>query len=128
MKNHKPREVACGIMYNKNGKILMGLRPLNNRYGGFWEFPGGVLEKYETIEECLKREWIEELNLEINIEKEIYSSIYDDKFICRFFKGTIINEDTLKRNVHSELKFLEKNEIYKLRLFKGDKLILDILD
>ena len=28
------REVACGIMRNKKGLILMGLR-----HSGYWEFP-----------------------------------------------------------------------------------------
>jgi len=34
------QEVACGIMFNKEGKLLLGERS-DNKY---WEFPGG---KYE---------------------------------------------------------------------------------
>jgi len=59
------KEVACGIMFNKENKILMGLRPSNKEDANFWEFPGGKRENNETIEECLKREWKEELNLDI---------------------------------------------------------------
>ena len=64
------KEVACGVMYNSENKILMGLRPEGSPYAGIWEFPGGQLEKNETIEECLHREWMEELNLNIQIEKD----------------------------------------------------------
>ena len=60
-------EVACGVMFDNNKKLLIGLR--KDDY--MWEFPGGKRELNETIEECLKREWREELNLEIYIEKEI---------------------------------------------------------
>ena len=60
-------EVACGVMFDNNKKLLIGLR--KDDY--MWEFPGGKRELNETIEECLKREWKEELNLEIYIEKEI---------------------------------------------------------
>ena len=66
-------EVACGIMYNKAGKILLGLRSEDGPNPGYWEFPGGQLEEGETIEECLKREWIEELDLNIEILNEITS-------------------------------------------------------
>ena len=61
-KKQKLTEVACGVMYNKEGKILMGLRPPGNLYPGIWEFPGGSREPNETIEDCLRREWKEELN------------------------------------------------------------------
>ena len=56
-------EVACGVMYTDKYEqlIIIGLRPNDKPYGGFWEFPGGKLEEGETIEECLKREWLEEL-------------------------------------------------------------------
>ena len=120
-------EVACGVMYNSENKILMGKRPNQKFYAGYWEFPGGQLEKNETIEQCLMREWLEELNLKIKIEKEIYSYYYNDKYFCRFFKGKIIDEKNMKINEHEEIKFLEKKEIYNLKLFEGDDVVLDML-
>ena len=120
-------QVACGVMFNKDNKILMGKRPNQKHYSGYWEFPGGQLEENETIEQCLKREWIEELNLHIDIEKEIYSYVYDNKFLCRFFKGSIIDESNLKINEHEEIKFLDKQDIYNLHLFDGDTIVLDKL-
>tara|TARA_B100000674_G_scaffold417897_1_gene368063 strand:+ start:949 stop:1317 length:369 start_codon:yes stop_codon:yes gene_type:complete len=121
------KTAACGIMYNKEGKILMGLRPNNNKYGGYWEFPGGKLEKNETIQECLKREWIEELNLSIEIDKEVYKYRYAN-FFCRFFVGKILDEENIKQNVHSEIKYLEKKDICKLKLFEGDINVINSLD
>ena len=52
-------------------------------FGNSWR----KLEEGETIEECLKREWLEELNLKINIDKEIYKYHYDN-YLCRFLKDT----------------------------------------
>tara|TARA_B100000524_G_scaffold344612_1_gene242096 strand:- start:1039 stop:1407 length:369 start_codon:yes stop_codon:yes gene_type:complete len=120
-------EVACGVMYNSENKILMGKRPSNKFYKGYWEFPGGQLEKNETIEECLKREWIEELNLKIEIEREVYSYFYDNKYFCRFFKGKILDEGNLKMNEHEEIQFLDKKDIYNLKIFEGDSIVLDKL-
>ena len=120
--------VACGIMYNKDNKILMGKRmSKNDNYPNKWEFPGGQKEDNENIHECLKREWMEELNLHIEIEKEIHQSTHDDRFHCRFFVGKIIDEHELQKNDHDEILFLQKEDIYKLNLFDGDKLVVDKL-
>jgi 8-oxo-dGTP diphosphatase len=120
------REVACGVLYNKEGKILMGLRALGSPYAGFWEFPGGQLEENETIEECLHREWMEELNLCISIDREIHQAKYDN-YYCRFFAGKIVDEENVKRYVHEDIKFLDIEEIKKLKLFDGDLAVLDAL-
>tara|TARA_B100000035_G_C21035720_1_gene570842 strand:- start:5678 stop:6043 length:366 start_codon:yes stop_codon:yes gene_type:complete len=108
-------EVACGIMYNKDNKILLALRKDNE----CWEFPGGKLEKNETIEECLQREWSEELNLEIIIKHELCQYM-SNNYLCRFFIGQIIDETKIKKNVHENIIFLDKQEIFNMKLFKDD--------
>ena len=121
-------EAACGIMYNSEHKILMGKRCSKNKnYPNLWEFPGGKREKNETIQECLKREWMEELNVNIEIEKKIHESVYDNKYHCYFFIGKIIDEENMEKRDHDEILFLHKDEIYKLDLFDGDDLVLDKL-
>ncbi len=57
--------VAVGILQKPNGDFLLCQRPKNKVYAGFWEFPGGKVEKGEELETALKREIQEELNLEI---------------------------------------------------------------
>ena len=119
-------EVACGIMYNKAGKILLGLRSENGHNPGYWEFPGGQLDEGETIEECLKREWIEELDLNIEIVNEI-TSFKSGGYFCRFFVGWIINEEDIQKNVHSKIGYFTPDEIKKLKLFDEDYAIVDML-
>ena len=118
-------EVACGIMYNKENKILMGLRDTNKEDANFWEFPGGKRENNETIEECLKREWKEELNLDIEIKNEIYSYIMHNKYKCRFFTGVITNEDFLIIREHHDIKYVTKEEIKNLHIFPQDIHVLE---
>ena len=48
-----------------NGDILLAERPAGKPYEGYWEFPGGKVEAGETIEEALKREFMEELGIAI---------------------------------------------------------------
>lgn len=62
----KVTEVAVGVLFDeKTGKYLLGSRPQGKPYAGYWEFPGGKLEKGETVHQALKRELEEELGLEI---------------------------------------------------------------
>lgn len=59
-------EVALGVLIDRqNGVYLMGSRPEGKPYAGYWEFPGGKLEPHETLIEALKREFVEELGVEL---------------------------------------------------------------
>ena len=55
-------EAAIAIVI-RAGKILVCQRKDEDTFGGFWEFPGGKQEDGETLEQCLARELLEELNI-----------------------------------------------------------------
>ncbi|HEY1044685.1 MAG TPA: NUDIX domain-containing protein [Telluria sp.] len=66
----RPIDVAVGILVNANGDVLLGQRPAGKPYAGYWEFPGGKVEAGESIEHALKREFLEELGIEIDSATE----------------------------------------------------------
>ena len=86
--------ISAGVIW-KEKKILIGQRPHQGLLGGLWEFPGGKQEKGETLQECLKREIKEELDIDIKVEDFIlkvnhaYShfAITLHVFHCRYQKG-----------------------------------------
>ena len=57
--------IGVAVISSKEGKILIDRRKEGGEMGGLWEFPGGKIEPGETVEECIKREIKEELDLEI---------------------------------------------------------------
>ncbi|WP_434777892.1 NUDIX domain-containing protein [Neisseria sp. Ec49-e6-T10] len=57
--------VVAGIIFNEEGLILLSSRPEGKSHAGFWEFAGGKVEAKETEFEALKRELLEELNIEV---------------------------------------------------------------
>lgn len=52
--------VSCGcVVRNNDGRLLM-VRQQNGYWRSLWIFPGGKLEVGETLEECARREVLEE--------------------------------------------------------------------
>ena len=66
--------VACVL--KKNGKILIASRPVTKNFSGFFEFPGGKVEKDEFLIEALDREIYEELGIRLNFSKIYYLNNY----------------------------------------------------
>ena len=60
-----PINVAVGILMRDNGDVLLGQRPEGKPYAGYWEFPGGKVEEYESIADALRREFVEELGITV---------------------------------------------------------------
>jgi 8-oxo-dGTP diphosphatase len=58
-------EVAVGIILHQ-GQFLLAKRPAGKPYAGYWEFPGGKVEKGETVHQALARELKEELDIQIH--------------------------------------------------------------
>lgn len=56
--------VAAGVVRDGEGRVLIAKRPDHVHQGGLWEFPGGKLEPGETVEQALRRELREELDIE----------------------------------------------------------------
>jgi A/G-specific adenine glycosylase len=59
--------IGVAVIWNDQGNILIDRRRPEGLLGGLWEFPGGKIEPGETIEDCIKREILEELGIEIEV-------------------------------------------------------------
>lgn len=58
--------VAVGVIKNQDGQILIAKRAADAHQGGLWEFPGGKVELGESVLDALKREFAEEVKLNIH--------------------------------------------------------------
>jgi 8-oxo-dGTP diphosphatase len=57
--------VAAAVILRADGDVLLAQRPPGKPYAGYWEFPGGKLERGESPAGALARELHEELGLTV---------------------------------------------------------------
>ncbi len=57
--------VAAAVLLASDGRVLLARRPEGRAYAGWWEFPGGKIERGEAPEQALARELAEELDIEV---------------------------------------------------------------
>jgi len=63
-----------GILINEKKQVLVSDEFIRGKY--YTKFPGGGLELGEGTRDCLKREFKEEMNLDVQIEDHIYTTDY----------------------------------------------------
>jgi len=66
-----PSHVVVVAVIYRNGRILIDKRKPKGLLGGLWEFPGGKVRPGETLDAALQREVHEELDIEIEVGREI---------------------------------------------------------
>ncbi len=61
-----------GILINDQNEILLSDEIIRGQF--YTKFPGGGLEIGEGTRECLKREFMEEMNLAVEVENHFYTT------------------------------------------------------
>ncbi len=79
--------VVAGIVV-QDSRFLAAERPMDTRFGGMWEFPGGKVEPGESLEQALVREFAEELNIKPTrhtLWQELRKSYPDNLHVWLYF-------------------------------------------
>tara|TARA_Y100001934_G_scaffold49619_1_gene60326 strand:- start:34055 stop:35023 length:969 start_codon:yes stop_codon:yes gene_type:complete len=90
--------VVAVAMVDPDGRVLMAKRPEGKKMAGLWEFPGGKVDKGESLEAALIRELKEEIGVDTResclAAYTFASHEYEDfrllmpLYVCRVWKGT----------------------------------------
>lgn len=70
-------KVVAAIIENDNNEVLCALRSKEMSMPKLWEFPGGKIEKNESIENAIIREIKEELNCHIEFTSIFHENTHE---------------------------------------------------
>ena len=124
----RPRVRVAGILIENNRILLIEHLKKNKKY---WLVPGGGVDWGESTAEALIREYKEETNLDITVEKFLFLSetIAPDKkkhvinlyFQIKIIKNSIYDMKLGDEKNLTDLKFITKEEIENIKLYPNIK-------
>ena len=96
-----------------NGKVLLlKIRSKSAHHAGKWEIPGGKVKKCEFFDDGLKREYLEETGLEIDIDS-LYNVVRNDYTACKTSEQIKSIQLIMKVTCQSdEVKISEEHDEY----------------
>ena len=118
--------VVAGILRDKE-KVLIAQRGKGKHQEYKWEFPGGKIEENESDEDALKREFQEELDIDINVDNFLCEVVYKypqmEVKIRSYFIST--NDKDIKNLEHESMQWVSIQELKKYDLVAADILMVD---
>jgi 8-oxo-dGTP diphosphatase len=114
-------KVTCGLIFSED-KIFICRRNPKKSLAGFWEFPGGKVERDESLETCLKRELQEELHMDVDVIRHFLTiqhhyenfSIELISFLCDFKSATFSLKD------HDAYEWVDPETLLNWKLAPAD--------
>ena len=112
-----------GICEFEGKVLLLKIRSKSAHDAGKWEIPGGKVKKCEYFDDALRREYLEETGLEVDIES-LYNVVRNDYTACKtseeiksiqlIMKVTCKSSDVKISREHDEYGWFSWGEVYKM--------------
>ncbi|MBP7095560.1 MAG: (deoxy)nucleoside triphosphate pyrophosphohydrolase [Spirochaetia bacterium] len=123
-----PARSVAGIAL-RGGLVLVGRRKPGGELGGRWEFPGGKMEAGETPAETLKREYLEELGVEVEVGERLgaYDFCRGERRFTLEAWAVTLSEEAREHPEHDELRWIALDRLAELDLAESDRGLLGFL-
>ncbi|MCM1130400.1 MAG: (deoxy)nucleoside triphosphate pyrophosphohydrolase [Roseburia sp.] len=126
-------EVVCAFIFNNKKEIFCCKRGTGRALEGFWEFPGGKIERNEFKEKAIVREIKEELKATILPIKYVGSVYHEYKLLQVPFSITMYGylceliDGELTLTEHTNYMWLKAEELSNVAFAAADKPFIDML-
>jgi mutator protein MutT len=113
---------VVAAVVQRNGHYLICRRHAGKRHGGLWEFPGGKLQAGESLEDGIRRELVEELQVSPARIGRVRSEIPDpdSHFVITFVDVEIAGEPMSTE--HDAIAWVAAGELANYPLAPSDRL------
>ncbi|MDR2144501.1 MAG: NUDIX domain-containing protein [Treponema sp.] len=118
------RESVAGIAI-RDDKVFVARRRPGGALGGKWEFPGGKARSGESHADTLRREYLEELSVPVEVGEKIAEArfVHGNTRFCLNALRITPQSDDFSLNEHSEYRWVTVEELEKLDFAGSDRLI-----
>jgi 8-oxo-dGTP diphosphatase len=122
---HPPRVRVCGLLFQNDTVLLLKHRGIGKE-GYIWSPPGGGIDPGENVTTSLIREFKEETNLTVEIERFMFVNEYVDTrfhaielfFTVRYISGELIlgrdPEFEAGKQILVDTRFMNWNDLQKI--------------
>ena len=123
-----PPIVVAAAIVERDGRFLLTRRPKGVHLEGLWEFPGGKCESNETLDDCLRRELVEELSVDATVGNEVFTVTheYPDRRVELHFLQCAITGDP-KPLLGQEMRWVPRDELSTLEFPPADRELIRML-
>lgn len=112
-------------------KILIAQRQRGRKQELLWEFPGGKIEPGETAEDCIRREFMEELGLPVDVGDffmDVCYSYPDTGCVhLNTYWATCQTTQTTCMTAHEQIAWVTPAELAQYDFCPADKPFIDVL-
>lgn len=114
--------VTAAVIEDQEGRVLIAKRKHDQHLGSKWEFPGGKVEKGETLQACISREISEELGIQISKPCPFFMvdhkySVFDIR-LCAL-KASIVGGELQSRD-HDAVRWIPPSQLLTVTLAAAD--------
>ena len=123
-----PRIIVTAAVIRRNEHFLVTRRQHGVHLEGYWEFPGGKCDDSESLESCLMREIVEELNVGIEVGERLLvcSHDYPTRIVeLHFFAAELLGEP--RPMLGQEMRWVTRGELQSLQFPPADDELIALL-
>jgi mutator protein MutT len=120
--------VVVAAVVEQDGRFLLTRRLAGTHLEGLWEFPGGKRHAGESDEGALRRELLEELDVEVDVGQRIceVTHAYPERTVELHFYACVL-KGAPKPRLRQEMRWVARADLRGLEFPAADRALIETL-
>jgi len=120
--------VVTAAVIERDGQFLVTRRQEGVHLAGHWEFPGGKCDPGETLQSCMARELLEELQVNATVGAEVMTTTheYDDRRVELHFFRCVVSDAPVPLQ-GQDIRWVSRDELRGLQFPPADEEVVRLL-